>query len=123
MVDYRLHSHNDTLSAQQIGEQVLQQTQVVRYPSYVRWLNTFVHLFTDEYYAAGYYSYVWAQVLAAHLFARFKREGLLSSQVGGDFERLILASGGTRPIAELVESFAGSKPGIDALLLDLGIET
>ncbi|RZA05105.1 MAG: oligopeptidase A, partial [Proteobacteria bacterium] len=122
-VDYRLHSHSDTLSAQQIGEQVLEQTQIVRHPPYVRWLNTFAHLFTGADYAAGYYSYVWAQVLAAHLFARFKREGLFSSQVGGDFERLILASGGTRPFAELVESFAGSEAGIEALLLDLGIKT
>ncbi|MBD8603892.1 M3 family metallopeptidase [Pseudomonas sp. CFBP 8771] len=123
LVDYRLHSHSDTLSARQIGEQVLEQTQIVRHPPYVRWLNTFAHLFTGADYAAGYYSYVWAQVLAAHLFARFKREGLFSSQVGGDFERLILASGGTRPFAELVESFAGSEAGIEALLLDLGIKT
>lgn len=61
-------------------------------------------------------------MLAAHLFTRFEREGLLASQAGEDFQRLILASGGTRPFAELVESFAGSKPGIEALLADLGIK-
>ena len=122
LVDYRLHSTSSGLSPQEIGEQVLENTQVVRHPPYVRWLNTFAHVFTAADYAAGYYSYVWAQVLAAHLFTRFEREGLLASQAGEDFQRLILASGGTRPFAELVESFAGSKPGIEALLADLGIK-
>jgi len=46
----------------------------------------------------------------------------LANRAGKDFQRLILASGGTRPFAELVESFAGSKPGVEALLADLGIE-
>jgi oligopeptidase A len=122
LVDYRLHSRGGAVQAQQLSEQVLRQTQIVRHPPYVRWLNTFTHLFTGSDYAAGYYTYVWAQVLAAHLFARFKREGVLSAQAGRDFQRLILASGGTRPMAELVETFAASKPGIQALLIDLGIE-
>lgn len=121
LVDYRLHSQSGAASAQQIGEQVLEKTQVVRHPPYVRWLNTFAHLFTGADYAAGYYTYVWAQVLAAQLFARFKREGVLSSQVGEEFERLILASGGTSKFAEQVERFTGSPPGIEALLAELGI--
>lgn len=72
-------------------------------------------------YAAGYYSYKWAEVLDADAFARFRREGIFSTQVADDFRRCILSKGGTEHPMTLYKRFRGQEPGIEALLIRNGI--
>lgn len=121
LVDHRLHTGSDPSEAHQIARQVMLYSDVLPHASYARWLNTFAHLFTTSDYAGGYYTYAWSQVLAADMFGRFKGGGVPPGEPGADLRDLVLASGGTRPMAELVESFSRRKPTIDALLRELDI--
>ena len=86
-----------------------------------RFPNNFTHIFAGGY-AAGYYSYKWAEVLAADAFSLFEEKGIFNREVGKSFEELILACGGASDPMKNFEEFRGRKPSVDALIKQSGIE-
>jgi len=94
---------------------------VIRPPSFNRFQHGFAHIFAGGY-AAGYYSYKWAEVLSADAFARFEEEGLFSPTVGKDYLQEILEVGASRPALDSFKAFRGREPQIDALLRHSGLE-
>lgn len=86
-----------------------------------RMQHSFTHIFAGGY-AAGYYSYQWAEVLAADAFAAFTEEGILNPQTGARFRREILEAGGHRPAADSFRAFRGREAKMDALLRQCGFE-
>ncbi len=121
--DMRLHldihaAESDRVQA--LLNKVREQVAVVKPPMFNRMPNTFTHVFAGGY-AAGYYSYKWAEVLSADAFARFEEEGLFNPEVGNAFLKEILAVGGSRKAMESFIAFRGRKPSIDALLRHNGL--
>ena len=121
--DIRLHQKSDIQSAeqiQQILDDVRDQVSVVKTPPQNRFQNGFSHIFAGGY-AAGYYSYKWAEVLSADAFAAFEEEGIFNAETGLRFLHCILEMGGSRPAIESFCCFRGREPTIDALLQHSGI--
>ncbi len=122
---FDMHLHLDPSAAQEgqvqaIRQQVLEQVAVIKPPAFNRMPHTFTHVFAGGY-AAGYYSYKWAEVLSADAFARFEEEGLDNLEVGTAFLREVLEVGGSRPAMESFVAFRGRKPTVDALLRHSGL--
>ena len=122
---FDMHLHLDPTAAQEgqvqaIRQQVLAQVAVIKPPAFNRMPHTFTHVFAGGY-AAGYYSYKWAEVLSADAFARFEEEGLDNPEVGTAFLREVLEVGGSRPAMESFVAFRGRKPNVDALLRHSGL--
>jgi oligopeptidase A len=82
--------------------------------------HAFTHIFAGGY-AAGYYSYLWAELLSADAFARFEENAVLDRDVGAAYRRSILAVGGSRPALESFVEFRGREPQADALLRSYGL--
>jgi len=93
---------------------------VIQPPAFNRMANSFSHIFAGGY-AAGYYSYKWAEVLSADAYARFEEEGLFNAEVGQAFLQEVLEVGGSRPAMESFVAFRGRKPEINALLRHSGL--
>jgi oligopeptidase A len=100
--------------------QVRQEVAVLPAPEYNRFPHAFSHIFGGGY-AAGYYSYKWAEVLSADAYAAFEEAGGLDPRVGARFRDEILAVGGSRPAMQSFVAFRGRKPSIDALLRHHGM--
>jgi oligopeptidase A len=86
-----------------------------------RFQLSFTHIFAGGY-AAGYYSYKWAEVLSADAFSRFEEEGIFNAATGQSFLDEILSQGGSREAAVLFENFRGRTPSVEPLLRHCGIE-
>ena len=124
LFDMLIHSDFDAKKQTplQLLADVRSQVAVVIPPAYNRFPNNFSHVFAGGY-AAGYYSYKWAEVLSADAFAAFEEEGVLSQAAGGRFRDEVLAVGGSRPAAESFKAFRGRAPRLDALLRHSGMIT
>ncbi len=123
LFDFRLHAEYDPQAPQdpqQLLDEVRQEVSVVPTPAFNRFQNSFSHIFAGGY-AAGYYSYKWAEVLSADAFSRFEEEGIFNPETGASFLREILQTGGSRPPLELFMNFRGRAPEIDALLRHSGL--
>lgn len=125
-IDLELHINYEKFKDKNIDEidqVVLENYRVpmsVTPPSYARRLT---HVFSSPTgYAAGYYSYKWAEVLEADAFSRFLKEGILNPETGQDFRRCILSKGNSKPASELFRDFMGRDPNSDALLIKYGIK-
>ncbi len=125
LFDFRLHAeYNPSApkSAQAVLNEVRDRVAVIKPPAFNRFENSFSHIFAGGY-AAGYYSYKWAEVLSADAYSRFEEEGIFNTQTGESFLREILQQGGSRAPMELFKNFRGREPQIDALLRHSGITT
>ncbi|HZD21508.1 MAG TPA: M3 family metallopeptidase [Burkholderiales bacterium] len=121
--DMRLHSDFDPASgktALQLLNEVREHIAVLRPPAYHRFPNSFSHIFAGGY-AAGYYSYKWAEVLSADAYSFFEENGVLNPIAGQRFRDEVLAVGGSRPAAESFRAFRGREPRVDALLRHNGM--
>ncbi|QWD63315.1 M3 family metallopeptidase [Polynucleobacter sp. MWH-UH2A] len=130
LTDWRLHSHFDAKSAQgqavlDLSRKIADEFNVISQPEISRWINTFSHIFAGGY-AAGYYSYKWAEVLSADAYSAFEEAAKLTGSVldpvtGARYREEILEVGGSRPAAESFKAFRGREPSIDALLRHGGL--
>ncbi|UCJ17776.1 oligopeptidase A [Pseudomonas sp. MM211] len=121
LFDFELHAiHGDGRSVLEVLEGIRDEVSVMRPPAYNRFPNSFAHIFAGGY-AAGYYSYKWAEVLSADAFSKFEEEGVLNPQTGRAFREAILARGGSLAPMVLFVDFRGREPSIDALLRHLGL--
>ncbi len=117
--DMRLH-FDWTGSALDLLDEVRAKVAVLRPPAYNRFPQSFSHIFAGGY-AAGYYSYKWAEVLSADAYSFFEENGVLDPRSGARFRDEILAVGGSRPAAESFRAFRGREPKVDALLRHNGM--
>jgi oligopeptidase A len=130
LTDWRLHSHFDAKSGQgqavlELSRKIAADFNVIPQPGISRWINTFSHIFAGGY-AAGYYSYKWAEVLSADAYSAFEEAAKLTGSVldpktGSRYREEILEVGGSRPAAESFKAFRGREPSIDALLRHGGL--
>ena len=124
LFDIRIHaSYDPEAGARTLDmlEQVRSEVAVVRHPDFNRFPMSFGHIFSGGY-AAGYYSYKWAEVLAADAFSAFEEQGLFDSGTAARFRTEILEVGGSRDIMQAFVAFRGRKPKLDALLRQSGID-
>ena len=123
LFDFRLHHEYDPVAGTRpldLLADVRREVAVVDVPDYYRFPNTFGHIFGGGY-AAGYYSYKWAEVLAADAFAAFEEAGVLDRATAERFRRAILATGGSRDALTSFVDFRGRPPQLDALLEQAGL--
>jgi oligopeptidase A len=105
---------------QAVLDEVRREIAVVPRPAYDRFMHGFGHIFAGGY-AAGYYSYKWAEVLSADAYSLFEEKGVLSPEIGARFRDEILARGGSRTALESFVAFRGRAPQLDALLRHNGM--
>jgi len=122
LFDMRLHFDYDPARGDMLKllADVRSRVAVVPAPEYNRFPNQFSHIFAGGY-AAGYYSYKWAEVLSSDAYGAFEEAGVLNPEVGARFRREVLACGGSRPALESFVAFRGRKPQIEALLRHNGM--
>ena len=123
LFDMRLHvdyQPGSTQTVQQLLDEVRREVAVLFPPAFNRFPNSFSHIFAGGY-AAGYYSYKWAEVLSADAYSLFEESGVLNPQVGNQFRSEILAMGGSRNAMQSFIAFRKREPSIDALLRHSGL--
>ena len=119
LFDFKLHS-DKTPDILETLNQVRQQVAVVPTVDWGRFPHAFSHIFAGGY-AAGYYSYLWAEVLSADAFSRFEEEGIFNETTGNAFLDNILSQGGSDEPMTLFKNFRGREPQLEALLRHYGI--
>ncbi|MBB5020428.1 oligopeptidase A [Chitinivorax tropicus] len=123
MFDMQVHTHfrpGQDKTILDVLDAVRKEVAVVIPPAFNRLPHSFSHIFAGGY-AAGYYSYKWAEVLSADAYAAFEEQGVLNPEIGRRFWHEILAVGGSRPALESFKAFRGREPQIDALLRHNGM--
>jgi oligopeptidase A len=122
LFDMHLHFDFDprSRSVAALLDEIRRKVAVVFPPAFNRFPQSFAHIFAGGY-AAGYYSYKWAEVLSADAYSLFEERGVLDPATGGRFRDEILAVGGSRPALESFVAFRGREPRIDALLRHSGM--
>lgn len=123
LFDFKIHLNYDPAQGGRIYEtlnQVREQVAVVKPPAFNRFAHGFSHIFAGGY-AAGYYSYKWAEVLSSDAFSLFEEKGIFNPDVGHAFLTHVLEKGGSQDAMDLFVNFRGRKPSIDALLRHNGI--
>jgi oligopeptidase A len=118
LFDFRMHAEYDPAKGARILEtlaEIKKQVAVVPSPSWGRFPHAFSHIFAGGY-AAGYYSYLWAEVLSADAYSRFEEEGIFNRETGQSFLDNILTRGGSEEPMELFKRFRGREPQLDAML-------
>jgi oligopeptidase A len=105
----------------QVLDEVREEVALIGHPDINRLPHAFSHIFAGGY-AAGYYSYKWAEVLAADAFSAFEEAGIFDAETAQRFRREILEIGGSRDIMQAYVAFRGRQPTVDALLRQTGIE-
>ncbi|MBD3653470.1 oligopeptidase A [Kangiella sp.] len=123
LFDFEIHTELDLSQDNPIQhalDEVRKRVSVIKPPAFNRFQHSFSHIFAGGY-AAGYYSYKWAEVLSADAFSRFEEEGIFNPQVGQDFLHHILEKGGSEEPADLFKAFRGREPSVEPLLKHSGI--
>jgi oligopeptidase A len=125
LFDFRLHAEYDPDQGARLldmHKEVRDEVSLLQHPDYNRMSHSFSHIFAGGY-AAGYYSYKWAEVLAADAFGAFEEAGVFDQETARRFRAEILEIGGSRDIMDAYVAFRGRKPKLDALLIQSGIES
>jgi oligopeptidase A len=123
LYDFTLHyTYNPAKGdqAQQMLEKIRRNTAVIQTPAFNRFQHSFSHIFAGGY-AAGYYSYKWAEVLSADAYSQFEERGILDPVTGQAFLKNILEVGGVRDPMESFKAFRGREPSIKPLLKHNGL--
>ncbi|HEX4480228.1 MAG TPA: M3 family metallopeptidase, partial [Rudaea sp.] len=123
LFDFRLHLEFNAEQGARVMDllnEVRDEVAVIFPPAWQRMPHSFAHIFSGGY-AAGYYSYLWAELLSADAFAQFEELGVFNRDSGAAFRRNVLAVGGSRPALESFVAFRGREPQIDALLRSYGL--
>ena len=122
LFDMILHSKYDSSSNDVLGtlDEIRDEISVIKPPTWNRFPHSFSHIFAGGY-AAGYYSYKWAEVLSADAYSLFEENGVISPLIGKSFRKEILGRGGSRPALDSFVAFRGREPTIDALLKHSGL--
>ena len=123
LFDFRIHLEYDPTKGgrvQDILNNVRQHIAVIKSPAFNRFQHSFSHIFSGGY-AAGYYSYKWAEVLSSDAFSKFEEHGVFDKKTGREFLHHILEKGGTRDALQLFVAFRGHEPNIDPLLRHSGL--
>ncbi|MDW7738082.1 oligopeptidase A [Serratia marcescens] len=124
LFDFRMHFEYSPEKGAQILPtlaEVKKIVAVVPSPSWGRFPHAFSHIFAGGY-AAGYYSYLWAEVLSADAYSRFEEEGIFNAETGKSFLDNILSRGGSEEPMALFKRFRGREPQLDAMLRHYGIK-
>ena len=124
LFDFRLHMEykpHHPAQIQSILNEVREKVAVIHPPAFNRFQHSFSHIFAGGY-AAGYYSYKWAEVLSSDAFARFEEEGIFNVTTGHDFLKCILEMGGSLDAMDLFKRFRGREPDVAHLLKHSGMK-
>ena len=120
LFDFTLHMQTESVDVQAFLNEVRKEISVLTPPEFNRFQNSFGHIFAGGY-AAGYYSYKWAEVLSSDAFASFEENGIFDAKTGRRFLENILQMGGSKEPMALFVDFKGREPSVDALLRHSGI--